>query len=435
MMQRLCVVVLSAAAIFFCTDALFGQSDVIINIYEPGVTKIKIGVPPFRRSVDSAASLAGVGAEATQVVRDDLAFTGLFDVFESPPQGAEANMQSGLFMPLKAWVPLDVQAVVHGKYKSASEKVRLECLLFDVESETRIVGKFYTGSLRATRQNAHRFADEIVYRYTGKRGIAHTSIAYVKAQNGRKEIHVMDYDGHDSYRLTYHNSIALSPDWSPDGDKLVFTSYRDRNPDIYMIDLTRKKYVRLCGYIGLNTTPAFSPDGRTLALTLSKSGNPEIYLLDLKSGDLTRLTRSSGTDTSPTWSPNGRELAFVSDRSGYPQIYVIDREGVNLRRLTYTGYNNTSPAWSPGGDKIVYVSMSKSRGDIYAIHPTGAALQRLTYDGGNEDPSWSPCGRYLAYSSERGGQKNIYLMRGNGSGKRQVTFGGGDNTAPAWSPR
>ncbi len=435
MIRRLCVAAISLTLIALCASALFGQSDVIINIYEPGATRIKIGVPPLQKDPDSAVSLSGAGREITDTIRNDLSFTGLFEVYPSSPRLGDPAAGDGLFAPLKSWIPLDVQSVVQGTYGAVGDKVRLACSLFDVESETRIVGKSYTGPLGSVRQSAHRFADEVVYRYTGKRGVGETSIAYVKKRGEYKEICIMDYDGHNSYRLTHDKSIALSPDWSPDGRMLAFTSYRDRNPDVYMVDLEKKTYDRISGYIGLNTTPAFSPDGKTLALTLSKSGNPEIYLLDIRSGDLTRLTRNRGADTSPTWSPNGRELAFVSDRSGYPQIYIIDREGVNLRRLTYSGYNNTSPAWSPDGDKIAYVSMSGGRGNIYTIHPGGSALAGLTFEGGNEDPAWSPCGRYLAYTSKRGGKKNIFLMRADGSGKRQITFGGGDNSAPTWSPR
>jgi TolB protein len=433
MKRRICVAALSVALIGFCATALFGQGDVVIDIFGRSTARIKIGIPPFKQNPDSAVVVSNVAEEMTNVLRADLAFSGLFEVFNSPPLGASPTGDDQ-FVPLSAWIPLDVQAVVQGTYKTVGGDVRFECVLMDVESKTRIVGKSYTGPPRLARQSAHRFADEVVYRYTGKRGVAETSIAYAKERGGHKEIHIMDYDGQNSYQLTFDRSIALSPEWSPDGRKLVFTSYKDNNPDIYMVDLKKKTYNRISGYIGLNTAPAFSPDGKSLALTLSKSGNPEIYLLDLKSGDLTQLTRNRRADTSPTWSPNGRELAFVSDRSGYPQIYVIDREGVNLRRLTYNGYNNTSPAWSPEGDRIAYVSMERSRGDIYTIHPSGTRLERLTYNGGNEDPSWSPGGRYLAYSSKQSGQKDIYLMRADGTGKKRVTFGGGDNTSPAWSP-
>ncbi|UCD57951.1 MAG: Tol-Pal system beta propeller repeat protein TolB [Candidatus Hydrogenedentota bacterium] len=435
MIRRLSLAILLIAILFFCTNRLAGQHDIIIDIYEPGTAKIKIGIPPFVRDPSSPPlAQTGIGEEIAGVIREDLEFTGLFRVFGSLPGNIEEYETASPFAPLKAWTALDVQSVVQGKYKQNSDKIALECILLDAESGTRIVGRLYSGYPREVRAIAHRFADEIVNRYTGKRGIGHTSIAYVRERGDRKEIHIMDYDGHNSYQLTNDNSIALSPDWSSDGGKLVFTSYKDHNPDVYMVDLEKRSYVRISGYIGLNTAPAFSPDGETLALTLSKDGNPEIYLLTLKTGKLTRLTRSSRIDTSPAWSPNGREIAFVSDRSGSPQIYIVDREGVNLRRLTYSHSYNTSPAWSPLGDKIAYVSMVEGKGEIYTIIPTGSGMHRLTFNGGNEDPCWSPDGRYLAYSSNRGGHKDIYIMRADGSGRKRVTLGGGDNMSPAWSP-
>jgi TolB protein len=435
MIRRSLLVVVSLLVLGIGSTALFGASDIIINIYEPGTAKVKIGVPPFVRD-PGASSLVPleIGEEFASVIRDDLNFTGLFEVYASVPPAAGGTSAGSPFAPFKAWVPLGVQSVVQGTCRGVGGKLRFECALFDVESGTRIVGRYYDGSTETARQNAHRFADEIVYRYTGKHGIAHTSISFVKGIGGKKELYIMDYDGRNSYRLTNDNSIALSPDWSPGGEKIAFTSYRDRNPDVYIVDLGKRSIKRVSGFIGLNTTPAFSPDGKTLALTLSKDGNPELYLMELKNGELTRLTRNKAIDTSPTWSPNGRELAFVSDRSGSPQIYVTDREGVNLRRLTYSGNYNTSPVWSPAGDRIAYVSLIGGRGDIFSISPTGGGSARLTSDGGNEDPCWSPDGRFLAFSSSRGGVRDIYLIRIDGSGRRRVTFGGGDNMSPAWSP-
>ncbi|RJP26563.1 MAG: Tol-Pal system beta propeller repeat protein TolB [Candidatus Abyssobacteria bacterium SURF_5] len=412
--------------------ALRGESDIIIDIIEPGTAKIKIGIPPI--VLDPGTRLqttANAAAEFAQVLRDDLDFTGIFEVYPSPP--INVRVSQGEFVPLKSWVPLDVQAAFQGRCKETGGAVAFECELYDVESESRIVGKSYKGTTRDVRTIAHAFSDEIVYRYTGKPGIAHTSIAYTREKGGSKEIHIMNYDGHGSYQLTYDKSIALSPSWSPDGTKIVFTSYRDHNPDVYLIDLKARSSKRISAYVGLNTTPVFSPDGKTVALTLSKDGNPELYLLALKDGSLTRLTRNSAADTSPSWSPNGREIAFVSDRSGSPQVYIVDREGVYVRRLTYSGSYNTSPDWSPQGDRIAYVSMVNGKPDIFTIGPTGADARRITTNGGNEDPVWSPDGKYIAFSGKRNGVRDIYLMRADGSGIKQVTFGGGDHMSPAWS--
>lgn len=431
MIRHYFTVLTSVAILFFCATTLLGQSDIIIDIRDPGTSKIKIGIPPL--VMKGGSGQPGIGDEFVRVVRDDLDFTGLFQIFNSPPISAEPVDSSTRFVPLKAWLPLNVQSVVQGEYEQASGTVVFECSLFDVQSQTRIVGRTYKGSVRDLRAIAHTFSDEIVYRYTGTRGVAHTSIAYVKQNGKNKEIHIMDYDGHNSYQLTHDNSIALSPDWSPDGSKIAFTSYRDRNPDIYIIDLKARNYTRASGYLGLNTTPAFSPDGKTLALTLSKDGNPELYLLTLRTGKLTRLTQNSAVDTSPSWSRSGQELVFVSDRSGNPQIYVVDRDGVNLRRISYSGSYNTAPVWSPKGDKIAYCSMVGGTNEIFTMSPTGSNVTQLTSGGGNEDPSWSPDGNYLAYSSKQGGHRDICIMRADGTGTKRVASGGGDNMSPAWA--
>lgn len=431
-MMRRCTGIILLLLLLIWPVSSQGQSDIIIDIHEPGTAKIKIGIPALvLDSGGQSFSAANASSIFIQVLRNDLDFTGLFEIYPSPPVNVQPA--SNGFVPLKAWIPLDVQAALQGRCRASGDEAIFECQLFDVESETRIVGKSYKGTLRDVRTIAHAFADEIVLRYTGKPGVAHTSIAYVKERGGTKEIHIMDYDGSNSYQLTFDRSIALSPEWSPDGKKIVYTSYRGRNPDIYMIDLNERTSTRISGYIGLNTTPALSPDGKTLALTLSKDGNPELYLMTLKDGRLTRLTKNSAVDTSPTWSPNGREIAFVSDRSGSPQIYIVDREGVNLRRLTYSGSYNTSPSWSLQGEKIAYNSMVNGKGEIFTISPTGSGARRLTYDGGCEDPAWSPDGRYIAFTAKRNGHKEIYLMRADGTGIKQITAGGGDNMSPAWS--
>lgn len=89
---------------------------------------------------------------------------------------------------------------------------------------------------------AHRFADELVFRYTGEPGIARTKIAYVAEQGTARELFVMDYDGHDARQLTADGFLNLMPQWSPDRRFLIFTAYRNRNTqDIDMIELATGK--------------------------------------------------------------------------------------------------------------------------------------------------------------------------------------------------
>src|SRR2546422_8485806 len=149
-----------------------------------------------------------------------------------------------------------------------------------------------------------------------------------------KELAVIDYDGYNARQLTYDNSISVRPRWSPDGHKVVYTSYLQTFPDVLEADLYTHQRRRVASYPGLNTGAEFSPDGSTLALTLSKDGNPELYTMNAGGGGLHRLTQTRGAESSPTWSPDGQRIAYVSDDPGSPPIYLSNREGGETTRLT-----------------------------------------------------------------------------------------------------
>jgi Tol biopolymer transport system component len=111
---------------------------------------------------------------------------------------------------------------------------------------------------------------------------------------------------------------ASDPDWSPDGTRIAFTSYRD-------------------GF------------GRTCFHECAISG--EIYVLDVESGETERLTESEANDVSPAWSPDGSLVAFTSDRSDPEahenEIYVMTATGDDVRRLTDNTVWDLEPAWRP----------------------------------------------------------------------------------------
>src|SRR5574341_1228489 len=186
--------------------------------------------------------------------------------------------------------------------------------LFDAATGTRIAGKEYFGKDETLNRMVHAFADEIVSRYTGEKGIARTRIAYVSDKTGRKELYVMDYDGRNPLKLTADRSICTSPAWSPDGRVLAYVSYRDKNPDLFGLDLETGRRWKISGTEGLNISPAWSPNGKRLGAALSRDGSAEIYTMDRDGTDLERLTYGVYDNVAPSWSPNGREIVFNSGR-------------------------------------------------------------------------------------------------------------------------
>ena len=333
-----------------------------------------------------------------------------------------------------SWSAGGVGLLVRGAVTvKGSDGLNVEFRLYDIAARSALVAKRYLGTRADLRKFAHSFADEILLALTGERGSFAAKVAYVTTQSGNKEIAVMDWDGHNMRAVTSNGSINLNPDFSPDGNQLLFTSYKRGNPDLYRRLLTSASDTPISQRKGLNVTGVWSPDGASIALTLSKDGNSEIYSLSKDGGNPLRLTNSSAIEVSPAWSPDGKKIAFVSDRLGKPQIFVMDANGSNVRRLTTSGSYNVTPRWSPKGDRIAYARMIGGGFQIFTIAADGSADMQLTTQGSNENPAWSADGRFIVFASKRGGPEALYVMRADGSGQTKVSRSKGGSSQPAWS--
>jgi TolB protein len=398
-----------------------------------------IAIPPFRLD-GSVAPDKDYGRLMTKILTQDLDLYGFFAFVKNQAflrEASAADRKAGKIL-FKEWAELGAQVLVKGTYQLQDGQLVMEARLFDVDRGTQITGRRYTGPPSALRMMVHKFADEVIYRLTGERGIAQTKIAFTSRHRGAKEIFIMDYDGYNPQRVTADGTIVLNPAWSPNGRYIAYTSYREGNPDLFIMDWTGWNKRILSRAAGLNAAPAWHPDGKRLAVVMSLEGDTEIYVVSINGRIQQRLTRNRGIiDTSPTWSPTGRQLAFVSDRSGSPQIYVMDADGTNIRRLTFEGAYNADPAWSPKGDRIAFVSRRNGAFDIFTMKPDGSDVLQLTHgEGSNESPAWSPDGRYIVFSSTRArGIPDLYLMRADGTGVRRLTYLAGGGSDPVWSPR
>ena len=208
-----------------------------VEIQKEVFQRIPLAIAGFAPLPDAnpGADLATV---ARSVLAADLDFTGLFEVIDPTFLPVEVRQlrpgNQAEVLPMLAL--FKVQGLLLGTLERRGTELALEAHLYDVERGTPIVARRYLGDATAVRQIAHRLADEVVFRYTGERGVAQTRLAYVAARDGARELYVMDYDGHNPVLLTGNRSINLSPRWSPDGRLLAYTSYRDGNPDLFILN-------------------------------------------------------------------------------------------------------------------------------------------------------------------------------------------------------
>jgi TolB protein len=411
-----------------------------------GVEKPRIAVADFAPREDASKSHSQL---FTQVVRDDLQFSGIVDLI------------SPSFYPLKAptlptelnnadWVTPQVNAnlVAFGNLTESPGEVVISGWAYDVRSTSTqaVVGKIYRGTPTdpQVRKFAHQFADEIISRLSGGLpGVASTQIAFVSSRTGTKEIWVMDYDGANQHALTSLHTISLTPRWSPDASRIAFTCFEPGptgvvSAQLCMYSMDAGKVVSFPRFRGTNTAPAWSPDGSQIMFSSSMSGNPELFVADANGARPKRVTYTTTANTSPTWNPKtGQTVVFVSDRGGIPKLYMMNIDGTGTTELDLPdkGYL-IDPAWSPNGTMVAF-SWRRPDGnfDIYIMEPISRDIRQITRDSGkNERPCWAPDGRHIVFESTRGGTRQIWTMLADGSQPHQLTING-DNESPNWSPK
>jgi TolB protein len=335
---------------------------------------------------------------------------------------------------LLGWQRLGAQYVVKLEAEFPGTNMRVFWRLFDVSNQSQIARGNFEYRRQFWRELAHDIANDIVYNLTGERGIFRTKIAYIRRTGDAKEIFIADYDGTNERQVTRTGAINLSPAFSPDGQTIFFTCFRDGDPQLFRVSVSNGEVRKLTNFQGIAAAPAVSPDGKKIACVLSKDGNSEIYVLDLDGRVIKRVTHHQAIESSPTWSPDGRMLAFSSDRTGAPQIYLTDSDGLTTRRLTFAGSYNDSPIWSQRGDRITFVSRTKQgRFDLASIDTSGVEYRIMTEVGQNENPHFAPDGKHIVFSSTRLSEGDIYTMDLSGQNQRRMTRGGNCSN-PTWGP-
>ncbi len=408
---------------------------VYMDLYSPSARRIRLAIPELR---PLGGKRDPMGLRIAEIIESDLQRSGLFFVrnrkgyLENPlKSGIRKNEQR-----FKEWLNVvKVEGLIKGGYRISGNTIEVEMYLYDTARGVQELGKRYRYPRSNWRLLAHRFANSVLERYTGQKGIFHTQLAFVSRRSikHRGEIYIMDWDGAQLRRVTRNGQGNNAPVWSPDGKWLAYSSFKTRVPGVFILPTNGGREFRVSSRRDQAIGGAFSPDSRYFAYSQLTGRNYEIYRYDMFSRVRKRLTRNFGVDVTPSFSSDGKKIVFSSGRNGNPQIYVMNVNGSGVRRISQRGTYNTEPEWSPRGDRIAFTGRvtDGSSIDIVTVNPDGSDLRRLT--GGqrrNESPTWSPDGRNIAFSSDRSGQKYIYVMTSAGTQLKRLQLG----QEPSWSP-
>jgi len=434
----------AVAAILILPASLRGE-EAELKATRSEFQKIPIWVMGFSPVRQNAGLPEPLRSQVASVLKADLTRSQIFSVADLQPADGEFSENKCMSLPsdlgpsyqkvtVSTWGRIGI-----GGTSTGVQGLILDACAFDPGQQDILTGKRYFSlntSEALVRLMAHRWADELVYRYTGEQGIARTKIAFVGQKENGRELFVMDYDGYDPQQVTADEYLNLMPTWAPDRKSLVYTAYRDRKQQIMRRELASGREEILVPPASLNITATFAPDGNSITYANAQEGNSDIYQLELDSRSVKQLTSHHNADLSPSWSPDGRHLAFTSDRGGRPQIYIMDADGSHVRRLTYDGNYNAAPSWSPKGDWIIYVCRIPNEGfKLCRINPSGEQRRQITRGQSIDDsPSWAPNGRHIVFSSIRRGDSDLYIITSEGAGLEKISVNGEHLSSPSWSP-
>lgn len=414
-----------------------GDPEVTLTLEGRMRSRLRLAMPAMEGVNLLSSDLARAARELEQTLRADLENSGVF-LLQGPAELSVLTLTGDPQRDFEMYRSLGNELLLTTQVRQEPGKIVLEGRVFDLQGGEVVLGKRYRGIPAVARRIAHTFADEIVLFFSGRRGVALTSISFYSDRNGFKEIYLMDADGSNQRAVTGHQSISLSPVWSPTREEIAYVSYFSGSPGLYLVDVESGAKSAILTSGNLNISPSFSPDGNKLVFARSVgAGNTEIFVSDRDGSNLRQLTHSSGIDTNPEWSPSGQRIAFTSSRTGSPQVYLMDSEGANLRRVTFDGDYNDGASWSPDGTRLVYASRRRGSFEVAVADVVTLESRLLTNGGGShETPSYSPDGKRIVFTTKKAaGNENrtqIYIMDADGSGVRQVTREG-NNFGPAWS--
>jgi TolB protein len=420
-----------------------GQSgQLVVDVVGGTSAPLGIAIPdmPTTVAVDTPAGRTDdLGRQLAAIVTNDLRNSGLF-------KPLAANSLKGVAFPevtaptFDYWGGAGAQALVQGFIRANSDgTLTVGCYLYDVFARSELTRQGFVVAPGDWRRAGHKCADMVYTRLTGEGPYFDSRVVYVSETGPKahriKRLAIMDQDGANHRFLTNGQSIVLTPRFTPDQRSIVYMSYQNDRPAIYVYEIGSARQRLLVPNTNLNFAPRVSPDGRWVLFSMAVAGNTDVYRVAIGGGKPQRLTDAPGIDTGASYSPDGGRIVFESDRSGGQQLYVMNADGSQQQRISFGGGRYATPVWSPRGDLIAFTKVAGNF-RIGVMSPSGGGERLLTNDWQDEGPSWSPNGRVLMFfrSGQGGsGKADLWSVDLTGVNERRIPTPL-DGSDPAWGP-
>ena len=258
-------------------------------------------------------------------------------------------------------------------------------------------------------------------------------------------------DAQQSARLLTRTIEFYNPDWSPDGQALVFESNLDGKFSIYTIHVDGTGLRRLTVDTANNEQPRWSPDGRRVVFSSDRAGHLDLYTMNADGANQTRLTTTSGGGYyQASFSPDARWVLFQGrpdNRETRDRVYLIRSDGTgSWRRVSDSTYGAEGPRWSRDGATITFrqvpypkrlwsemtpsdMQTANTAARVVAVKPDGSGLAAAAEQPPREEVRKvrSPDGRRAAYTKSVDGASGLYIADDTG---RERLLSGGRGAGP-----
>jgi hypothetical protein len=259
-------------------------------------------------------------------------------------------------------------------------------------------------------------------------------IVFTSLKSGNEDIFIMNIDGSGLTQLTDNPTNDMYPQVSPDSKKILYTSDINGTWQIMIMNADGTEKKQLTNSMHRSGYPAMSFDGKYIIYEVYMENNWELFRINSDGSSPVRLTfNPGGDDWHPVAHPFDFKVLFESGSVGSEDIFFMGFDGANNTRISDYGVRKRTPCISKDGKYIAFSGFEQETSSIYIMNSDGSNVARLTNNPGFDTHPWiSPDNKLITFDSNFSGNSEIYIMNFDGSGVVKLTDIAGDDWGPVF---